>query len=267
MKVFILTLNFLTLLYIILSYYNIKGNNFSILIFLFSCNRELYLNKTINSIFYHLYKYDYNISFTFIYSDSGTKNRDYIIKKYNLVNVFYMNPSSYNYVYRIAFSYLYKKYVLFLEDDRPFVEDIEERIIYRNFIEEGLAILDITSSVYGITFKPDISSEIKIIRIKSYLGYHILCIAIKPNNDYYFVNGPTLYKTKYLKLLKDYINEHSTALSIKNHSIYYGYTYKNLTCLNNFFSIKCQSVSVHLDRNKTYSTNNRLYNQCNIFLY
>lgn len=267
MKVFILTLNFLTVLYIIFNYYNIKEKKFSILIFLFSCNRELYLNKTINSIFYHLYKYDFNISFTFIYSDSGTKNRDYIIKKYKLLNVFYMNPSRYNYVYRIAFSFLYKKYVLFLEDDRPFIEKIEQQITYKNFIEEGLAILDISSSVYGITFKADISSVIKIIRIKSYLGYHILCIAIKPNNDYYFVNGPTLYKTKYLKLLKDYINEHETALSLKNHSIYYGYTYKNLSCLGNYFSIKCQSVSIHLDINKTYSTNKRKLNQCNIFLY
>lgn len=176
-----------------------------------------------------------------------------------------MNPTKDNYVYNIAFSMLYLEYVLFMEDDRPFILDIESKIIYKNYIEEAVLVMNSLKNIYGITFKPDIPGDIIVKKVNTALGEHILCILYRPKADYYYVNGPTIYITKYLKLLKNYINEHSTALFFKKLNIYNAYTYKNISCNSNKFSIVCQSASLHLDYDRKFSTNKN--NRCKNYMY
>lgn len=103
------------------------------------------------------------------------------------------------------FTYLHGKYVLFLEDDRPF-KRIEKNIIYSNFVEEAILMLKKNKIVKGITFKND----------------------NQPWRNYYYVNGPSVYNIKYLLNIKSFISESNMAAMFRKLQWYNGFTYKGI---------------------------------------
>lgn len=232
---------------------------------LFSCDRDELLNITLTNFFCHMKYYEPNVIFNFYFIDSGTSNRKYYVKYYNIKNYFYMNPTNPEFTYNMFWSYLYGDFVLFLEDDRPFIRNIERKIIYSNFIEESILVLKQNEYVKGITFKKDVSLNVTTMNIKTYLGYHLLCIIQKPIWQYYYSNGPSVYNTKFLLKTGDFISENIMALKFMRLKWYTGFTYKGIKCKSqNILSTKCQGISIHLGVG--YSTK-RQKNICKNYLY
>lgn len=128
--------------------------------------------------------YEKKVKYNLYFVDSGTIDRLYFVELYSIKNTFFLNPTSADYTYNMFFTYLHGKYVLFLEDDRPF-KRIEKNIIYSNFVEEAILMLKKNKIVKGITFKND----------------------NQPWRNYYYVNGPSVYNIKYLLNIKSFISE------------------------------------------------------------
>lgn len=232
---------------------NNRMYNIELLTVLFSCDRSIFLNKTISSFYYHMQYYEPKIKFSFYFVDSGTSDRLNYIEKYNIKNIFFMNPNHYIYAYKMFWTYLHGEFVLFLEDDRPFIRRIENSIIYSNFLEEAILILKINKVVKGITFKNDYPGNITFKNIKTYLGIHILCIVKQPVGNYFYVNGPSIYNIKDLLQVNNFISESDVAFNFMNFKWYTGFTFKGIKCQDkNTFTSACQGISKHLG--KGYST-------------
>lgn len=239
--------------------------NLKLLTVLFSCDRSSFLNKTIRSYFIHMNNYEPKIIYNLYFVDSGTYDRLNYVEYYNIKNTFYLNPSHYKYIYTMFWSYLHGEYILFLEDDRPFIESIERHIIYSNFVEESILILKSSELVKGITLKRDNPGYVRTLNVKTYLGNHILCIIEKPWANYYFSNGPSIYSIKHLLKTDNYISEEYMGKLFKKLKWYTGFTYKALQCkTKNNFSSECQGVSIHLGIG--YSTQQK-NNICRNYMY
>lgn len=78
------------LLYLVCKY--ISRDKYTLTIALVSCNRIYYLNLSISSIINHINNYEKDIQVTFINYDQVTPNREDILNKYNLKNIFLINP-------------------------------------------------------------------------------------------------------------------------------------------------------------------------------
>lgn len=141
----------------------------SLLAAIFSCDRSDFLNTSLYSFFYHVKNYEKRILVNFHFIDSGTNNRNYFVKYYKIENSFFMNPNDPEFSYRLFWSYLHSEFVLFLEDDRPFINNIEKHIIYPNYLEEAILILKRTNIVKGIILKRDGIGRVRKKRIKTKL--------------------------------------------------------------------------------------------------
>lgn len=197
--------------------------------------------------------------------DCGTSERSTYVEIYRIKNTFYMNPNNPEYTYNMFWSYLYGEFVLFLEDDRPFINNIEHNIIHSNFIEESILILRKNNNVKGITFKEDYYGNVITKNIKTHLGVHKLCIVTNPLGNYYYVNGPSVQNVRYLLKVNNFFSEIYMARLFMSLKWYTGFTYKGLKCNNNnSFTALCQGVSIHLGRG--YSTKIKR-NICKNYMY
>lgn len=237
-------------------YHKSKIKYENLLAVLFSCDRSEYLNKTILSFFSHMKKYEPNIRTNFYFVDSGTPDRLQYVKDYRILNTFFMNPNNPEYAYDMFYSYLHGNFVLFLEDDRPFVANIEKKIFYPNFIEESILILQKTDEVKGMILKIDQESVCENKTIITKLGVHELGILKNPPYGYYYCNGPAVYNIKYLKQIPDFISENNMASTFSRLKWYIGFTYKGLDCdISIRMTTKCQGVSEHIGiKNSTQSS-------------
>lgn len=177
---------------------NEKANSkYNIIISIISCNRIYYLNLSISSIVNHIKLYENNLHFTFIILDQGTPYREYVVNKYNIKNVFYMNPSGYSYSFKILFTYLYTNYVLLLEEDWIVIKNIEKLIRYSNFIYTSMLILSNTKVIYGLYMREhQIGYSTKRMDQRLNITYYEV---YKPWKGCCYTNGASLYKSKYLK--------------------------------------------------------------------
>lgn len=234
---------------------------------LFSCDRSKFLNISISSFYHHVQIYENKINIIFNFIDSGTKDRMIYVQKYNIKNYFFMNPNDPEYSYRVFWSYLHGEFVLFLEDDRPFIRNIEEIIYYPNFIEESILVLNSTNEVKGIILKRDGVGKIYKKEILTYLGKHVVCILIKPPQNYFYTNGPSIYKVKYLLQAGVFLSEYLMANKFQRLTWYTGFTYKGIHCnTTNIYTTNCQGVSYHFG--KEYSTLNMTKRKvCRVALY
>lgn len=208
----------------------------------------------------HLLLYENNLKYNVIYVDQGTSQRDLIVAKYKIQNLVFMNPIGYSLSFNLIFSYLYTKYILFLEEDWEVVKDIEKHIFHPSFITESIQILEIVKDVYGILLR-DIS-DIKVnftLNIVTRMGKHLLNVLQPPKNRYSFTNGASVYRTFDLKRIKIYINEYLTSLFFRNNNYKMGFTYKGLKGFSN--SSNKQFVMKHIGKNSTRKGN------CNMWLY
>lgn len=233
-------------------YYKKHIDNLYLLVVLFSCDRNDFLNQTIRSFYYHMRNYEPNVLFNIYFVDSGTSNRLDYVKEYSIKNTYFLNPTNPEYTYDMFWSYLYGKYVLFLEDDRPFTQNIEKQIFYPNFIEESILILDKTDEVKGIMLKDEYPGKSEIKTIKTKLGHHTLCVLKHPPWGYYYGNGPAIYGIKYLLQTGDFISENNMAGTFGRLKWYVGFTYKGLKCNESILmTLACQNLTDHLGEKKS----------------
>lgn len=240
--------------------YNINNKSSILLIAIISCNRYSYLNRTLLSLNNHLKLYDNNLRYNYLYVDQGTIQREEIIYTFNLHNVVLMNPMGYALSFNVIFSYLYTKYILFLEEDWEIVNDIEKYLFHPSFIKESIKLLDKVKVVYGILLResPNINVDYSLI-INTSMGKHILFVLNPPKKRYNFINGASIYRTKDLKRLNYYISEWLTSEFFRKNDYKLGFTYKGLKGDKN--STEKQYVMRHIGMN---STRNGI---CNIWLY
>lgn len=256
-------LHIFSLFYLYLTIPILKQIN--ILTALFSCDRSSILNKTIQSLFLHLYKYEKNIYINFNFIDSGTPNRYSFVDKYLIENYFFMNPNNPEYSYGMFFTYLHGSFVLLLEDDFPFIDKIEQKIIYPNFIEEAVLVLNKLKSVKGIILRKDRLGKVKILNVTSKLGNHIVCILTNPPLNYYYTNGPAIYKVRSLLSVKYFKSEYLMANSFRIRKWYTAFTYRGISCSKRYlFTTQCQGLSTHLGYK---STQGGKHNICITSLY
>lgn len=181
-----------------------------------------------------------------------------------------MNPNTYEYSYGLIWSYIHGEFVLFLEDDRPFRLGIERFIIYPNYIEEATLLLKKINELKGILFKEYPTTATKTLNITTSLGQHILKVILKPPHDYFFTNGPAIYRVSDLLKTGNYISENNIAKYFKANRWYTGFTYKRLSCKetiiikDEIYSSTCQGVSYHFDSSSTRYSNRKV---CKISLY
>lgn len=240
-------------------YYIIRKNeiNTKLLTVLFACDRNDYLNITLNSFFNHINKYERIIVVYFYLVDSGTSTRLFYIEKYNIKNYFFLNPTNPEYTYNMFWSYLHGEFVLFLEDDRPFIKNIEKKIFYPNFIDESILILKIYKYVKGIILKQDRYGNITTKEIKTSLGSHTLCILINPPLGYYYANGPAVYNVKYLLQTVNFVSERYMARMFYKLKWFTGFTYKGIRCKSqSILTTACQGISLHLNSKTTQGKSN-----------
>lgn len=257
----------MTFIYIFFKGFNRNNRNIGLLTVLFSFDRSKLLNITFSSFFHHIYKYEKKTIINFHFVDSGTPDRLEYINKYNIKNVFYMNPNHAEYSYGMFWSYLHGSFILFMEDDWPFIRNIETHIFHPNFIEESILILQKTNLVKGIILKRDRIGKCIKRYIKTSIGDHILCILIKPPLNFYYVNGPSIYKIDHLLQTGYFESELAMSFKFKQKKWYTGFTYKGINCSKtNPYTTKCQGVAYHMG--KKYSTLNAKNRKvCNSYLY
>lgn len=258
MKINIILIYIIIVIY--LFYKNMTNKIPILLISVIACNRYVYLNKTLLSLSKHLLMYEKKLTYNFLYIDQGTKQRKQIIKQFNFHNVVLMNPIGYSLSFNIIFSYLYTKYVLFLEEDWETVYNIEKYILHPSFIMESIELLDKVKVIYGIILRELRDIEVSYsLSINTIMGRHTLYVLRIPKNRNTFTNGPCIYRTKELKRLKYYVNEYLTSQYFKGINYILGFTYKGLYGGEN--STNIQYVMKHIGKNSTK------HGLCNIWLY
>lgn len=93
----------------------------------------------------------------------------------------------------------------------------------------------------------------KIYNIKSKLGNHTVCILVKPPFNFYYTNGPAVYKIESLLKIKNFKSESFMAYSFKIRKWYTAFTYRGLSCskIHNF-STECQGLCNQLSLKSTH---------------
>lgn len=195
---------------------------YTLTIAVISCNRINYLNLSISSIYNHIKKYENDIYVTFINFDQGTPNREVMYKTYNIRNVFYMNPFGYTYSFTLLFSYLYSQYILLLEEDWIVINNIEEKIKYRNFLYISMYVLSKSKSIYGLYLRQHNYGN-KTKRVDN--RFSIIYYEIHQPWIYCYTNGASIYKSKYLKRMDYKSSESQTARRCMNLNYHIGYIY------------------------------------------
>lgn len=122
--------------------------------------------------------------------------------------------------------------------------------MYKEFIEEAILILKEMDIVKGILLKGKFIEKCVIKLIKTKLGNHIVCIR-HPNNNFYYSNGPSIYKIKDLLHTGDFKSEYGMGIFFKIRKWYTGFTYKVIECIKNTLTSACQTISLHLGENST----------------
>lgn len=245
-------------------YYNSKikysTNKATLLIAIFSCNRYNYLNKTLTAFFNHLLVYENKLNYNIMYVDQGTLQRYLVSVKFKLLNTIYMNPIGYSSSFNIVFSYLYTKYILFLEEDWEVVKHIEKYIFYPSFITESIKILDIVEVVYGILLRNIADIYVNCsLNVVTNMGKHLLYVLKPQKNRFTYTNGASIYRTSNLKHIKEYKNEYSVSQYFKINNYKMGFTYKGIKGCNN--CTNTQYVMKHIGKNSSRK------GRCNIWLY
>lgn len=232
------------------------------IIYISSCNRFYYLNITINSIINHMTIYE-SILYHIILFDQGTIEvyNNYFIKNKHIFNIFYMNPNGYIYTYNIIFSYLYSKYVLLIDDDRPIRVNIEKYLQYSNFLSVSMNIMDSIKDIYGVILKREGDGNVTCFKKKFKSKTIRYCKVEKAFVGYYFSNGASIYRTSELKRVKEYLAENIVARFFSNTKYRMAYLLLNDTC--NSVSNKCNFIIDHIGKNSSL----RNKNICTVFLY
>lgn len=252
------------IIFIIINYITLficfkKFNNL-LLITIVSCNRFIYLNRTVYLLTKHIQNYEESLLYTILFIDQGTKQRYKLIKQYNIFNSFLMNPSKYSYSFNLIFSYLYTKYLFILEEDWNVIEDIEKKIYHPSFIEESILILDYNKQIYGILLRElrDIHVNYSL-NVRTTMGKHLVHILCNMKERYSFTNGACIYRCANLAKVKIYKSEGEVSNYFKEKNYKLGFTYKGRK--GKYNSSREQSVMIHIGKNSTKS------GLCNISLY
>lgn len=168
-----------------------------LIIAVFACNRYIYLNQTLNALFYHIKKYEKELIYNILYFDQGTIERYKIINKYKFENSFLFNPSGMELSFDTLFSYIYSEYVFMLEEDWVVEKNIENEIFYPAFIMESLLILSAVDKIYGVILRETHDFEIyENLTVRTKMGNDILYIGYLWLK-YAYTNGASI---KYLSV-------------------------------------------------------------------
>lgn len=195
--------------------------------------------------------------------DQGTPEfyNNYYFKNNQIYNSFFMNPSGYIYTYNIIFSFLYSKYVLLIDDDRPIRNNIEKYLQYTNFISISLSVMDKNKDIYGIILKSEGDGIVKCRNSKINNKEIRYCIVEKAFIGYYYSNGASVYRAKELKRVKEYLGEYIVARFFSKTKLRMAYLLLNNKC--NHKSNRCNFVIDHIGKNSSL----RNKNICRIYLY
>lgn len=223
MKACIFILPFIYFYYI----FHSRRREYTLLIASISCNRILYLNTSILSIYNHIKKYENNKEITLISFDQGTPDIDAVLLRHNK-NIFYLNPSGYAYSFKLLFSMLYTNYLLTLEEDWVIVDNIQNRIKFKNFLYASMKVLQSSKAIYGLYLRghPKGNSTLRLNRDLNIKYYEVF----EPWRGFCYTNGASIYKTKYLKIMTYRGSEFQTArrcMLLKYHIGYILWEFKN----------------------------------------
>lgn len=207
-----------------LKYYR---NSYPIMIIaIIACNRFVYLNSTLNSLYTHIQNFEKDLCYSILYFDQGTVERYDVINKFKIDNSFLFNPNGMEFSFNTLFSYMYSEYVFILEEDWLVEKNIEKEILYPSFIMESLLILSKTNKIYGVILRESDHFEIhENITVKTEMGNHILYIGVLVLK-FAYTNGASIYRTKTLKELETYNGELEVARFFLNKGYKVGFTYK-----------------------------------------
>lgn len=198
-------------------------NIYTLTIAVISCNRINYFNLSLFSISNHIKKYENDIYVKFINFDQGTPNREVVYNTYNIRNVFYMNPFGYAYSFKLLFSYLFSQYVLLLEEDWMVINNIEEKIKYKNFLYISMYVLSKSKSIYGLYLRPHPNgNRTKKFNNRFKITYYEI---YQPWRGFCYTNGASIYTSKYLKKMDYKSSEFQTARRCMNLNYRIGYIY------------------------------------------
>lgn len=207
-------------------------------------------------------KYE-SLSYHIILFDQGTIefHNEFFINNNHINNIFFMNPSGYAFTYNIIFSYLYSKYVLLMDDDRPVRYNIEKYLKFTNFISISLSIMDKNEDIYGIILKSECNGNITCKYNK--INYKLIkfCKVEKGCIGYYYSNGASVYRTYELKKVKEFVGERNIANYFKGTKYRMAYILLNKMC--KCISNRCDFLFDHIGKNSS------LLNKdiCSIYLY
>lgn len=232
-----------------LKYYR---NSYPIMIIaIIACNRFVYLNSTLNSLYTHIQNFEKDLCYSILYFDQGTVERYDVINKFKIDNSFLFNPNGMEFSFNTLFSYMYSEYVFILEEDWLVEKNIEKEILYPSFIMESLLILSKVNEIYGIILRDTYNFQIyKKITIKTKMGKNILYIGILVAN-YVYTNGASIYKTKQLKEVEIYKGEQYVSKFFLKKGYKLGFTYKGRNGKKN--DIHYQHVMDHIGFNTSRS--------------
>lgn len=235
-------------------------NNYFLLIAIISCNRYIYLNRTLYTALKHIKTYERQLNYNFYLFDQGTLQRYTLTSKYGIFNSFYMNPSTYSLSFNILFSYLYSKYLFILEEDWEVKHNIEQFIYYPSFILEAMLVLENYKNVYGILLREIRDIDVNYsTNVLTDMGIHKLNVLTNMKDRYTFTNGACIYRCSDLLNIKIYKSEYEVSQFFKKRDYRLGFTYKGKIGRDN--STNQQSVMMHIGKKSTKS------GTCNISLY
>lgn len=239
---------------------NEKSNKF--LIYISSCNRFDYLNKTIHSFVNHMTLYE-NISYHIVVFDQGTVEfrYSYNIKNNQIYNIFFMNPNGYIYTYDVIFSYFYSEYVLLIDDDRPIRENIEKYLKYTNFISISLGVMDKNEDIFGVILKSEGDGKVKCSILNVDNKDIRYCKVEKAFLGFYYSNGASIYKSNILKRIETYTGEQELANYFATTNYRMAYLLLNNQC--NSISNLCNYLCDHIGIKSALKN----INICSLYLY
>lgn len=204
-----------------------------------------------------------SISYHIVLYDQGTVelHSELFINNKHIYNIFYMNPNGYIYTYNIIFSYLYSKYVLLIDDDRPVRNNIEKDLKYTNFFSISLSVMDKNKDIYGIILKSE--GDGNITCYNNIINSHTIrfCKVEKGYIGYYYSNGASIYRTNELKKVKEYLGERYVAQYFGGTKYRMAYLLLNKMC--KYRSNRCHFLFDHIGRNSTLQNRNI----CSIYMY
>lgn len=134
-----------------------------------------------------------------------------------------MNPYGYTYSFKILFSYLYSQFVLLLEEDWMVINNIENKIEYKNFLYISMNVLSNSNFIYGLYLRPHpYGNSTKRIDNRYKITYYEV---YKPWSGFCYTNGASIYKTNFLKIMDYKTSEFQTARRCMNLNYHIGYIF------------------------------------------